>query len=106
MSRHEKSSNSAFALSRRQFVGAGLALTAGSLLPHTSALAADAGRAGTIGGAEVTQSGRRLLGGKLEVSALGLGCMVMSGLYGARKDNRPETRREMIRLIRSAADRA
>lgn len=41
---------------------------------------------------------RRL--GPLEVSALGLGCMGMTGVYGAPKD-----RDEMIRLIRAAVER-
>jgi hypothetical protein len=36
----------------------------------------------------------------LEVSALGLGCMGMSGAYGAAKD-----KQEMIRLIHAAIDR-
>jgi aryl-alcohol dehydrogenase-like predicted oxidoreductase len=43
--------------------------------------------------------GRRTLG-SLEVSALGLGCQVMTGLYGPARD-----KNEMISLIRAAADR-
>jgi aryl-alcohol dehydrogenase-like predicted oxidoreductase len=43
---------------------------------------------------------RRLGNSALEVSALGLGCMGMSGGYGPAGD-----RREMIALIRSAVDR-
>lgn len=43
---------------------------------------------------------RRLGNGKLEVSALGLGCMGMSFSYGPPKD-----RREMIALLRSAVER-
>jgi aryl-alcohol dehydrogenase-like predicted oxidoreductase len=42
----------------------------------------------------------RTLGGGLEVSALGLGCMGMSWSYGAPKD-----KREMISLIGAAVDR-
>jgi len=42
----------------------------------------------------------RKLGNKLEVSALGLGCMGMSFSYGAAKDTK-----EMIALIRAAVDR-
>ncbi|MBF0474719.1 MAG: aldo/keto reductase [Deltaproteobacteria bacterium] len=47
---------------------------------------------------------RRKLGGTLEVSALGLGCMVMSGIYGPPRDRQPQDRREMIRLIQAAVD--
>jgi aryl-alcohol dehydrogenase-like predicted oxidoreductase len=44
---------------------------------------------------------KRILGeGGLEVSALGLGCMGMSGNYGP-----PENRQEMIALLQSAVDR-
>jgi aryl-alcohol dehydrogenase-like predicted oxidoreductase len=43
---------------------------------------------------------RRTLGKNLEVSALGLGCMGMSAVYGA-----PADRTEMISLIRTAVDR-
>jgi aryl-alcohol dehydrogenase-like predicted oxidoreductase len=42
----------------------------------------------------------RKLGRGLEVSAIGLGCMSMTSLYGA-----PADRREMIKLIRAAHDR-
>jgi len=42
----------------------------------------------------------RKLGGRLEVSALGLGCMSMSALYGPPADTK-----EMIQLIRTAHDR-
>lgn len=42
----------------------------------------------------------RKLGRGLEVSAIGLGCMGMSSLYGA-----PADRQEMIKLIRAAHDR-
>lgn len=41
----------------------------------------------------------RMLGQELEVSAIGLGCMSMSGGYGP-----PADRRAMIRLIRDAVD--
>jgi aryl-alcohol dehydrogenase-like predicted oxidoreductase len=42
----------------------------------------------------------RKLGNNLEVSALGLGCMSMSAMYGPPADTQ-----EMIRLIRAAHDR-
>lgn len=48
---------------------------------------------------------RRKLGGTLEVSALGLGCMVMSGIYGPPRDRQPRDKGEMIRLIHAAVDR-
>jgi aryl-alcohol dehydrogenase-like predicted oxidoreductase len=43
---------------------------------------------------------KRILGQNLEVSALGLGCMSMSALYGP-----PADKGEMIKLIRAAHDR-
>ena len=43
---------------------------------------------------------RRLGKNKLEVSAIGLGCMSMSALYGP-----PADKVEMIKLIRTAHDR-
>ncbi len=43
---------------------------------------------------------KRILGQNLEVSALGLGCMSMSALYGP-----PADKGEMIKLIRTAHDR-
>ena len=49
-------------------------------------------------------SARRKLG-PLEVSALGLGCMVMSGIYGPPRDKQPKDKQEMIRLIHAAVDR-
>src|SRR6201998_1893035 len=42
----------------------------------------------------------RELGNNLEVSALGLGCMSMSALYGP-----PADKQEMVKLIRAAHDR-
>src|SRR5438105_861565 len=43
---------------------------------------------------------KRFLGNRLEVSALGLGCMSMSSGYGP-----PADKGEMIELIRTAQDR-
>ena len=43
---------------------------------------------------------RKLGGGGLEVSAIGLGCMGMSLVYGPPKD-----KQEMISLIRAAVER-
>ena len=44
---------------------------------------------------------KRTLGGTLEVSAIGLGCMGMSQSYGPN----PGSRQEMISLVRSAVER-
>ncbi len=44
---------------------------------------------------------KRILGNNLEVSAIGLGCMTMSGGYSVSPD-----RQEMIALIRAAVERA
>src|ERR1700709_1339450 len=53
----------------------------------------------TLRGAPAMEN--RTLGKKnLEVSAIGLGCMVMSFAYGT-----PPDRQEMIKLIRAAVDR-
>lgn len=48
---------------------------------------------------------KRKVGGTLEVSALGLGCMVMSGIYGPPRDKQPADKQEMIRVIHAAVDR-
>ena len=47
---------------------------------------------------------RKLGKSGLEVSALGLGCMVMSGIYGPHRDQEPKDKQEMIRLIHAAVD--
>lgn len=87
--------NSIFSLDRREFIMAGLALAATSMFPRIAS------------SAPATQplvSARRKLG-TLEVSAFGLGCMVMSGIYGPPRDKQPKDKREMIRLIHAAFDR-
>jgi aryl-alcohol dehydrogenase-like predicted oxidoreductase len=87
--------NGIFRLDRREFIIAGLALAATSMFPRL-AFSAPAARP--------MVSARRKLG-TLEVSALGLGCMVMSGIYGPPRDKQPKDKREMIRLIHAAVDR-
>jgi aryl-alcohol dehydrogenase-like predicted oxidoreductase len=49
---------------------------------------------------EIYMHVRRLGHSNLEISAMGLGCMSMTGSYGPAPD-----RREMIKLIRAAHDR-
>lgn len=88
--------NSKVSFDRREFMMAGLAVAATSMFPNLAAAAP----------AKPPQMiPRRKLGGKLEVSALGLGCMVMSGIYGPPRDKQPEDKREMIRVIHAAVDR-
>lgn len=84
--------------SRRTFLGAGLALTAATLLPGCgapSASTAGGESARAAGGA--ARVGRRRLGA-LEVSAVGLGVQNLSRRYDTTVPYRPE----MIRIIRAA----
>lgn len=87
--------NGIFSLDRREFIMGGLALAATAMLPSI-AVSAPAKQS--------LVSARRKLG-TLEVSALGLGCMVMSGIYGPPRDRLPKDKQEMIRLIHAAVDR-
>jgi len=88
------------ATNRRRFLGTGLALAAASLLPRNSALSRN--HSAAYRQMRSAQIGRRTLGGSLEVSALGLGCMSMrSGSY-----NPPRDPQEMIPVIRGAVDAA
>jgi len=80
---------------RRTFMLAGVALAAASMLPEITVAEVQKQR--------VTIPRRKL--GTLEVSALGLGCMVMSGIYGRPRDQQPKDKRAMIRLIHAAVDR-
>jgi aryl-alcohol dehydrogenase-like predicted oxidoreductase len=92
---HEEE-NSIFRFDRREFIMAGLALAAAAMFPNIAAAAPTK---------QPQMIPRRKLGGTLEVSALGLGCMVMSGIYGPPRDKQPKDKREMIRLIHAAVDR-
>jgi aryl-alcohol dehydrogenase-like predicted oxidoreductase len=87
--------NVGFRLDRRQFILAGLALAATSMFPHSATSASVK---------HPQMSARRRLGGGLEVSAQGLGCMVMSGIYGPPRDRLPKDKDEMIQLIHAAVD--
>jgi aryl-alcohol dehydrogenase-like predicted oxidoreductase len=82
-------------LTRSVLVGAGLALS--PLLGRASenAKRQDAVDENTFNPKAGTMPKRRL--GKLEVSALGLGCLPMVGFYGG-----PKSRKEMIKVIRTA----
>ncbi len=77
---------------RRDFLALGLGMMAATVTPSFP-LGAQSPAAGPAG------LGRRRLGA-LEVSALGLGCMSMSGTY-----NLPPDRQQMVALIRAAYDR-
>lgn len=87
--------NGIFRLDRREFIMAGLAVAAMAMFPRI---------AFTAPATQPMVSARRKLG-TLEVSALGLGCMVMSGIYGPSRNKQPKDKREMIRLIHAAVDR-
>jgi aryl-alcohol dehydrogenase-like predicted oxidoreductase len=83
--------NGSFSLDRREFIITGLMLAAASTLP------------GIAGGAPAKRpvvSARRKLGGTLEVSALGLGCMNLNWAYGPATD-----KAKGIQLIRAAFER-
>ena len=87
--------NDSFRLDRREFIKAGLAAAATAMFPR---------RAFSAPATRPMVSARRKLG-TLEVSALGLGCMVMSGIYGSPRDKQPRDKQEMVRLIYAAVDR-
>jgi aryl-alcohol dehydrogenase-like predicted oxidoreductase len=79
-----------FRLDRRDFLLGGLALLASSMLPNV---------AGAVPTKQTQPMARRKLG-KLEVSALGLGCMNIAWAYGP-----PTDRKEAVKLIRAAYER-
>jgi aryl-alcohol dehydrogenase-like predicted oxidoreductase len=84
--------HSGHAMVRRDFLVLGLGATAAAAMPSE------------LFGAQSPATGATALGGRklgvLEVSALGLGCMSMSGTY-----NLPPDRQQMVALIRAAYDR-
>ena len=84
--------NTTFNMDRREFLLAGAALAATTMLPRIAF--------GTQPNKQLGALPRRKLG-SLEVSALGLGCMSMNG----GQYNPPKDKREMIRLIHHAVDR-
>ena len=81
----------ASAMDRREFLALGLALTAAA--PFRPGARSTETPHGPV------SIGRRKLG-QLEVSAVGLGCMSMAGVY-----NPPADRQQMVALIRAAYDR-
>jgi aryl-alcohol dehydrogenase-like predicted oxidoreductase len=87
-------------IDRRDFVATALAFGAAALLPTSLVSAQTAQPAPSGGGLAAPQTDRRRLGG-LEVSALGFGCMGLSGgHYGPGVD-----RAHGIRMIRDAYER-
>jgi aryl-alcohol dehydrogenase-like predicted oxidoreductase len=88
---NRQESNSIVRIDRRDFLIGGLAMAAASMLPNS---------AGAAPAKETPSLARRKLGGKLEVSALGLGCMNFAWAYGP-----PTDRQHAIKLIRAAYER-
>jgi aryl-alcohol dehydrogenase-like predicted oxidoreductase len=90
-------------LNRRELLKSGLVLAGAALLP--SACQVLPGRSASTTSASnqkaSTVSGRRKLGGKLEVSSVGLGVQNMSRKYTTEVPSRPE----MHNIIRTAFDR-
>jgi aryl-alcohol dehydrogenase-like predicted oxidoreductase len=87
-------------MDRRDFVATAFGLGAAALLPTACGGAQAVPSARSGGGVAAPQPGRRRLGG-LEVSALGFGCMGLSGgHYGPGVD-----RAQGIRMIRDAHER-
>lgn len=91
--------NSPIRPDRRQFLGAGLGLTAALLLARVSNPAQAQGGADANREQQSTPRDRRRLG-DLEVSSIGLGCMSMIGVYNPAQD-----KQAMIALIRAAVER-
>jgi len=87
-------------MNRRNFLGAGLALAATSVLPGTAAAQEGLGQSRTASSKSPEPIGRRKLG-RLEVSAVGLGVQNMTRRYETTVPDRPE----MINIIRTAFDR-
>ena len=85
--------------SRRQMLGAGIALAATSLLPRVAARAQNQNAMGA-GAPQSATIGRRRLGA-LEVSAVGMGVQNMHRKYTTEVPYRPE----MINILRAAFER-
>jgi aryl-alcohol dehydrogenase-like predicted oxidoreductase len=86
-------------MNRRNLLKSSLALTGGSLF--ASACKVTAKSSSPVGPSSKSQvSGRRKLGGTLEVSSVGLGVQNMSRKYETTIPSRPE----MINIIRTAFD--
>jgi Aldo/keto reductase family len=87
-------------IARRQFLAAGLALTAALSLRRNTAFAQDRGTTGSTRPVGSNPIDRRKLG-SLEVSSVGLGVQNMSRTYQTTIPNRSE----MFNIIRTAFDR-
>lgn len=92
-----------YTASRRTVLAAGAGLAVAPALGGLLSCAHGSSRGRS--GRTAIRSARRKLGGALEVSSLGLGCMVMSGIYGPPRDKTPKDKREMIRVLHAAVDR-
>jgi len=101
--KHSINNKSEGNISRRNIIKTGLLLAGGALLP--SACQTSAGATGTNTSSSKPQetkvTGRRKLGGKLEVSSVGIGVQNMSRKYTTEVPSRPE----MHNIIRTAFDR-
>jgi aryl-alcohol dehydrogenase-like predicted oxidoreductase len=88
-------------INRRDLLKTGLVLAGGALLPTACKTTASAAGSNTNSSNKADQvSGRRKLGGTLEVSSVGLGVQNMSRTYETTIPSRPE----MINIIRTAYD--
>ena len=93
-------------INRRKLLKGGLVLAGASLLPgislavHENAGTRNTARKQKTKAGELESPGRRKLGGKLEVSSIGLGVQNMWRTYQTTIPSRPE----MINIIRTAFD--
>ncbi|WP_372776407.1 aldo/keto reductase [Mangrovibacterium sp.] len=101
--KNSNSKNSGSNVSRRNFLNTGLAIAGGSLFASSigagKLMAQDSQNTSSIHNSPAS-SGRRTLGGTLEVSSIGLGVQNMSRTY----QTTIPTRSEMHKIIRSAFD--
>src|SRR5678816_3125195 len=88
-------------INRRDLLKTGLVLAGGALLPTACKTSASVAGAYTNSSNKIGKvSGRRKLGGTLEVSSVGLGVQNMTRKYETTIPSRPE----MINIIRTAFD--
>jgi aryl-alcohol dehydrogenase-like predicted oxidoreductase len=87
-------------MNRRNLIKSGLAIVGGSLLASSTSGKPPIAESPVLNGLTNASSGRRRLGGKLEVSSIGLGVQNMPRTYQTTIPSRPE----MINIIRKAFD--